>query len=572
MNQSQRRRSSIRSRLFLAFGTIAGTTVLASFAACLWLSQIGGLMVGVAEGNIPAVINSLELAARTEALVAAAPGLMRADTQAIRTAQAASVHGLQDDISRRLDSLAASQSGSQSIANLARMKAALFEKLQALDAAVEKRLQLASQRQGSGAAAEVAHKRVLDIVTPALEKARSDITMVSMTISNDATQSTMTLLKLVSSQVPLADGLAGLVGDVNLASGLRDRASLAPTVEAVEALRGSFKILDEELQETLDIVESLQPTPGLRPAMMELLAGGTGAASVFAQRIAELQAGSTSQQLLQDTRSVATDFTTEVSHQVDAVRREAKLATDRSDAAIRFGTLTMFIIAGLSIASAALIMWLYIGRSLIARIGRIAEGMGRLADGDLTSQLALTGPHDEIGQMAGTLVVFRDSMIRARDLAAEQATAQAAKTERAVKLDAMVRVFEGQVGEMVDEVTKATTTMGATAHSMSATVAQASDRTTTVAAAAEQASGGVQTVAAAADQLTGSIREITRQVTEFCADDRPSGGGCSANRWHRAGPGRRCAEDRRRGGAYRGDRRSDQPLGPERDDRGGTRR
>ena len=44
------------------------------------------------------------------------------------------------------------------------------------------------------------------------EKAQADITMVSMTIGGDANQSMMTLLKLVSTQVPVSQGFADLIG------------------------------------------------------------------------------------------------------------------------------------------------------------------------------------------------------------------------------------------------------------------------------------------------------------------------------------------------------------------------
>jgi hypothetical protein len=170
-------RSSIRSRLFLAFGTIAGTTVVASVAACLTLSHIGDLLVGVAQGNIPAVIASLDLAAQTEALTAAAPRLTGADSQAVLAQQEAAMRVLEDGVTTRLDSLAALRGGSQSTASLARLNAVLVEKLRSLKAAVDNRLQFAAVRRSAALASEAGQKRVLDLLTPALEQVQSDITM-----------------------------------------------------------------------------------------------------------------------------------------------------------------------------------------------------------------------------------------------------------------------------------------------------------------------------------------------------------------------------------------------------------
>jgi methyl-accepting chemotaxis protein len=508
------RRSSIKTRLFLAFGTIAGTTVVASVAACLMLSQIGDLVVGVAQGNIPSVIASMDLAAQTQALAAAAPGLMAARTAAARGQQVDAMRILQDGVAQRLRGLAALQGGPQSVAGLEQVNTTLGDKLKALDAAVGTRLELASKRQAASAAAEVAHTRVLDLLTPALDRVQSEITMVSMTIGGDAAGSTMTLLRLVSLQVPLAQGLADLRARANLAGSLLSRANVAPTAEAVGALDKEFTTLSDDADEQLDIVESLRSTEGLRPAVRALLADGAGAEGIFARRRAELEAAVTTQHLLDETRGAAANFTAEVAHQVDAVRREATVATDRSNSEIQFDTWTMAAVAGLSVAGAALVGWLYIGRNLVARIVQIERGMTGVASGDLDTEVSQSAANDEIGYMARSLSVFRDGMITARDLSLEKAASQTVRTERAGRLEGMVHAFESEVGQLVDEVASATMTMGATARGMSESVEQSTGRTTAVAAAAEQASAGVQTVAVAAEELTASIREITRQVTE----------------------------------------------------------
>ena len=65
----------------------------------------------------------------------------------------------------------------------------------------------------------------------------------------------MTLLKLVSTQVPVSQGFADLVGFVNLASSLLDRAAVAPNGDSVTALEKNFKAMAAKVEEKLDIVE-----------------------------------------------------------------------------------------------------------------------------------------------------------------------------------------------------------------------------------------------------------------------------------------------------------------------------
>jgi hypothetical protein len=315
------RRSSIKTRLFLAFGTIAGATVVASVAACVLLSQIGDRLVEMAEGNIPALIASMELAGQTQALAATAPALMKAGGAVSRTKQEDAMRTLQDGVVHRLQVMATLR-GSGSVIGLTRLDTALAEKLRALDAVVGTRLDRAAKRQKLATASDAAKNHVRDLLAPSLEKIQSDITMVSMTIGNDPAASIKTLLKLVSLQVPLVQGFGDLMDRANLAASLLERAGAAPTPAVVDALEKEFAEIKDEADEKLDIVESLNPTEGLRPAVEALLGLGAGNDGMFAGRRAELEAENASQHLLDETRQAAADFSTEVSHQVDDPRSD----------------------------------------------------------------------------------------------------------------------------------------------------------------------------------------------------------------------------------------------------------
>ena len=58
-----------------------------------------------------------------------------------------------------------------------------------------------------------------------------------------------------------------------------------------------------------------------------------------------------------------------------------------------------------------------IGRSITQPLEELAAVMKRLADGDTSARPAATHSHDEIGEMARTVVVFRDNMIERERLA-----------------------------------------------------------------------------------------------------------------------------------------------------------
>jgi methyl-accepting chemotaxis protein len=156
-----------------------------------------------------------------------------------------------------------------------------------------------------------------------------------------------------------------------------------------------------------------------------------------------------------------------------------------------------------------------VGLSITRPISRLADAMRRLADGGLTLDIPDRARRDEIGGMANAVQVFKDNMIRAEQLSAEQHHLKAAASAaQKAAMHSTADGFEASVGGLVSMLSSCATQLQATAQSMSATAARAHDKASTVTVAAEDAGTGVQTVAAAAEELSASIREISRQVAQ----------------------------------------------------------
>jgi methyl-accepting chemotaxis protein len=153
-------------------------------------------------------------------------------------------------------------------------------------------------------------------------------------------------------------------------------------------------------------------------------------------------------------------------------------------------------------------------RGITRPIAGMTAAMTQLAGGDKGIVIPGVDRADEIGEMAAAVQVFKDNMIKADQLAAEQRAEQARKEERQVKVDGYVRGFDQTVSGALETLASAATELQTTAQSMSATAEETSRQSTAVAAASEQASTNVQTVASAAEELSSSIAEIGRQVTQ----------------------------------------------------------
>ena len=208
-------------------------------------------------------------------------------------------------------------------------------------------------------------------------------------------------------------------------------------------------------------------------------------------------------------RAIMADWEKLVALNGDGSQASGTLIAQTYDAAKR----NVLALAGLALA-VALGAFVLVTRGVSRPLRTISAVTQRLAAGD--AEVAIPGQErrDEIGALAGSVVVFRDNLVRARALEAETALARAdAETQRRAATRAMADAFEQAVGGIVGGVSAAATELEATARSLTGSAADAAGQSGTVASAASDAAANVNTVAAAAEELGSSVQEIGRQVS-----------------------------------------------------------
>jgi methyl-accepting chemotaxis protein len=162
-------------------------------------------------------------------------------------------------------------------------------------------------------------------------------------------------------------------------------------------------------------------------------------------------------------------------------------------------------------AAIAILLSRYLSRTL----RDLTQAMTRLAERDLTTPITGMERGNELGAMARAMVVFRDGMVEADRLRAEQQAAEArAAEDRRAALDRVVQTFESQVGGVVATISAASGQVRSAAQDLDGLARSGQQQSIAVASAAEQASTNVETVASAAEELAASISEIGRQVEE----------------------------------------------------------
>jgi methyl-accepting chemotaxis protein len=250
----------------------------------------------------------------------------------------------------------------------------------------------------------------------------------------------------------------------------------------------------------------------VQSATLSLLALADGKTGVFKVRQQELDADDYGQTILEETRKLNVGLGISVQQLVDAVQKETDAAAWQARQEISFGTMVMLALGVSTLVGSILFVWLYVGRNILRRISNLQRSMQLLSSGDLDSEVYQSHAQDEIGAMADSLQVFRESMIQSRALSAEQDKDRIAKSERANRMEARIVEFESTVRTALDSLQSAAGSMQTTAQSMSATADQSNALVTAVATAAEQTSANVQTVSSGTEELSSSIEEIGRQV------------------------------------------------------------
>ncbi len=146
-------------------------------------------------------------------------------------------------------------------------------------------------------------------------------------------------------------------------------------------------------------------------------------------------------------------------------------------------------------------------------IHNITGTMQKLAGGNLAVDIPSVDAHDEVGDMARAVQVFRDAMRETEAMrASQERERETSYTERVAALQSMAQTVELETRAAVEQVAAQTLLMADNAGQMAHSAGAVGGSSQSVAAAATQALSNAQTVSAAAEQLSASIREIGEQI------------------------------------------------------------
>ena len=494
----------VRGSLFAAFAVIAGMAIVISAGAGMVLGHLGGSIIELSGRDIPRLAASLQLAAQSASLASQGPVLLASRSEESLNQRARKMKETQAVTLEKLAEIIELGADSAVVAALSETVKNIDDNIKSLVAAARKRLEVAAQHQKQYEALRNAQAGFVAAASPAMMDAQAQINAIlgSANLSqDDAAQAARTV-----------DQLGNVIASSNLMASEMIAALSANGSDTLDAIEKEFKATQARVKSNLDLLPKNSGTTALGGAALKLLALGEGKTGVFKLRQRELDASDYGQVVLDETRKLNIGLGISVEQLVKGVQSKTDASTWQARREISLATTVMLALGALTLIGSVLFVWRYVGGNILRRIGSLQRSMQLLSGGDLESEIYRSSQRDEIAAMANSLQVFRESMIEARALGANQDKDRIAKAERASRMEARIIEFEATVRAALEALQKSANSMQSTAQSMSATADQSSALVSAVASAAEETSANVQTVSSGTEELSSSIAEIGRQV------------------------------------------------------------
>ncbi len=397
------KRYKISTQLYLSIGTAASLTVIASVVAWVSFGFVAQVQNRVNEGTVPFLASAFETAQKSSGLVAAAPRLaaivnpdnldqiateVAKDQEAFETALAALIRqGGNEEISLRIKKL-----GDVLIENLAAIKQLVLQRFDLTDLRDTLQLQLTWVR-----------KELNNVMVPAID----DQLFYAMTGYSKIGEAPVPRAGHFSEEgINLYRYIAGLRSDATIATQLLATAFSVSDAALLEPLSERFEATARGVRRRLDALGKVPVRAALKPLFEQMVELSIGEEGGFNLRARELALERKQGELLAFHESLEAKILAAAETLVSTARKSARQATRDSAQAVSTGSNILLALSAISFIGAVLIGWLFIGRVLSRRIGRLSDRMRRMADGDLEEKVDIGG-QDEVAEMAAALEIFR---------------------------------------------------------------------------------------------------------------------------------------------------------------------
>jgi signal transduction histidine kinase/DNA-binding response OmpR family regulator/HAMP domain-containing protein len=431
-------RLGVRGRLLLAFFGISAFGVLGAGVALYSFHRIDDALALITQRRVPVALISQELSRHMERILAAAPELLAATTPDEKARWSVRISTEVNILTSLLTNLRAAGFEDSELAWLEPYIERLRDNLGELNRLINNRLEVAEQKK--------------DLLRKELEVAGAIQQLLGPWASVMDGKIAQWRSLAVNPAVPADRRQAAdrefeeslgwfrsLQQSQFMASYINDMLQRAASTDDGNGLTVAAFRLQQALRELERL--TLELDPKLQQPMVDLIGQLrpfiSGTESIPALRKSELDLTANATHLLAENVSLSRGLSARVDELVENAKSDITGANIAALSVVQWSTWILIAAVVLSLASSVVIVWLYVGRNIIARLTALSDRTLTLAAGDLKSPLP-AGGNDEIGRMAEALGVFRATAVEM-----EEANVREIREARARLTDAIETISEG---------------------------------------------------------------------------------------------------------------------------------
>ena len=393
----------ISTQLYLGIGAAVTLTIIASLVGWISFDRVGDVQNRVNEGSVPEMAAAFGVAQQSGALVAAAPRLTAAATPEDFARISAEIAEDRRAFEAQVATLTRLGSDEERFGSIRVQGSALIANVRAIEDSVAERFSLVERSEVLRAEIAALQEQLSDVLIPAID----DQLFYAMTGYRGLGEAPVPrALHLSEEEFTRYRHMAGLQANATIAIQLLTSAFNLSDAPRLEPLRERFESTAGKIERSLSALGAAALRDRVGPAFARLAELGLGRSQGFDLRARELALAGRQMGLLAHNRDLAIELVAEAEGLVSAARASAREATRASTEATRAGRNLLLALSVISVVGAALIAWLFVGRVLLHRLGRLSDRMRRMADGDLEAKVEIDG-RDEVADMAAALEVFR---------------------------------------------------------------------------------------------------------------------------------------------------------------------
>jgi len=406
----------VRGRLLLAFLGISMFSLVAAASGLYSLSQVGGALNKITERRVPEALSWLMLSRRVEGVVRAAPALLGVNTESARIEVSSEITAQVERLEPFLQSSGSYESDEEKVAaaRVAKLVTGMSDNLVSLNELVKVRLSIVVRKEKLLRQLAKTNSVAQRTLSPGARILGAQI--ADWNRNGESAEAN----QLTSERSDLASSIIGLIPQQKaavLVDAIHNnllKITAAKTSEGIDVLVFPLR---KSIKELAEITEGVPKRAKKRlEKQIGVLEGLTAGPNSLPQvRKEELAVIAQAEELLAVNVRLSNFLTNSVGYLVNRANLEIENANLQAADVQTLNRNVLIGVVVLSLVSSLLIVWLYVGRNLIARLTALSDSMLAIAGGNLRAPLPVPRGGDEISHMAEALVVFRDTAIEVEE-------------------------------------------------------------------------------------------------------------------------------------------------------------